>query len=626
MIVLDVLLVCALHAIAPSEFELTQSVGPKVHVLRPPIDAARIELWRGLPEERPGRRGFRAPILDRADEPLTLHVPADAVDRVARRIAERLAREGLRSTLVDALTELAASSPEGALPPDPSERLSRAGFPVDLLACWSPTGGAALVERVARDLAAGRKPSDVEAELAALPFAFSPTVPGFRVATECGEHDAAAIRLQVSSATDYAQPGEGGAMDVFRDLARLLPDAELVVGVEAKHLAGVESEARALAENRRAPITLVESALPLAQWVQDNAKVGIVENPSGRAVVWLAPRFASRGEDGTTFVAGENLALEGLAATGRAVRASPLVFQGGNLMAVRDPRDGKRSLLVGEAEIARNRALGLTRNEVLEAFRTEFGVDSCIVLPAVSFHIDLEVSVRATEEGIVACVLDTATAARAILHAGIRAFARAGLLDATSASEADADIEADRLSEFFARIGPALRTGQHASGRFALDFAQHFALGPTDSGVGNLERWLLALDLWTAARIGNATAEEVGVDTDTHAYLTSLRRREVDRVRVATALSELGWKLVAVPGLSDESRGLNPLNGLHLRGLYLMPAYGGLYAPLDELARARFAEAFGAGVRVEFVATGETQRRAGGLHCAAAVEPALNRH
>ena len=106
-------------------------------------------------------------------------------------------------------------------------------------------------------------------------------------------------------------------------------------------------------------------------------------------------------------------------------------------------------------------------------------------------------------------------------------------------------------------------------------------------------------------------------------YMLKLRRREVDRMRVASALAGLGWKVVAVPGLSDEKRSLNPLNGIHLRGRYLMPAYGGLYAALDDLARERLGEAFGAGVRIDPVATGETQRRAGGLHCAAAVEPAL---
>ncbi|MEQ1730068.1 MAG: hypothetical protein ABL982_17005 [Vicinamibacterales bacterium] len=172
----------------------------------------------------------------------------------------------------------------------------------------------------------------------------------------------------------------------------------------------------------------------------------------------------------------------------------------------------------------------------------------------------------------------------------------------------------------FPRAG-SFRHEQHASGRFAFDFSEHFAAGPADSGVGNLQRFLLAIDLWTAARMGESSADELGVDTDSFAYLTSLRRREADRMRVAAALAGLGWKLVAIPGLSDEKRSLNPLNGLHLRGRYLMPAYGGIFAGLDDLARERLQEAFGPGVRIDPVATGETQRRAGGLHCAAAVEP-----
>jgi len=593
----------------------------KVLIVRPTVALERLAAWRAVGEERPSSRGFRAPIFEHADAPLALHAtvldghvgPLGADQRVARLVAERLARAGLLTTLVAAMVELG---------PDPTaERLERAGFPVDLLMCWEPPGSEPLTQRVARELAAGRARADVLADLLKLPFAFPPTIPGWALATECGDHDAAAIRLQVSSATDYAQPGEGGAMDVFRDLARLLPDSAMVVGVESKHLAGVEREARELAAHRRAPITLVESPLPLAQWAQDSAKPGILEHAGGASAVWLAPRFASRGEDGSTFVAGENLALEGFAATGRSVVQSRLIFQGGNLLAVRDPRTQKRSLLVGEAEVARNRALGFTRDEVLAAFRAEFGVESCIVLPAVSFHIDLEVSVRATADGLVACVLDTATAARTTIHCGVEALARAGLVDADGARQAGLDVDADRHAEFFARIGPVLQKAEHASGRFALDFAEHFAAGPTDSGVGNFQRFLLAIDLWTAARMGESSAEDVGVDPDSFAYLTSLRRREADRMRVAAALSGLGWNVLAVPGLSDEKRSLNPLNGLHLRERYLMPAYGGIYSGLDELARQRLAEAFGPGVRIDPVATGETQRRAGGLHCAVAVEP-----
>ncbi len=595
--------------------------GDEVRVLRPTVDAARLDAWRGVAEERPSLRGFRAPILTRAAEPLVLHAASalDAPDaRAARTIATQLARDGLRATLVAATLDLGPGA--GGL----AGRLERAGFPVDLLACWTQPGAEALPERVARELAAGRDRADIVADLASLPFAWSPTIPGWHVASESGETTAAAIRLQVSSATDYAKPGEGGAMDVFRDLARLLPDVSIVAGVESKHLGGVEAEARALAADRRAPITLVESPLPLAQWAQDSAKAGFAEVGGRRAVVWLAPRYASRGEDGSAFVAGENLALEAFAATGRDVRASPLLFQAGDILCVVDPRSGKRSLLVGEAEVARNRALGLSRDEVLTAFRTEFGIDSCIVLPAVSFHVDLEVSVRATDEGLVACVLDTASAARNAIRCGVDALARAGLLDAEGARVAASDVEADRHAEFFARVGPIFQKAQHAPGRFAFDFSEHFAAGPADSGVGNLQRFLLAIDLWTAARMGEATADELGVDPDSFAYLSSLRRREVDRMRVASALAGLGWKVVAVPGLSDEKRSLNPLNGIHLRGRYLMPAYGGLYAALDDLARERLGEAFGAGVRIDPVATGETQRRAGGLHCAAAVEPAVD--
>jgi len=590
----------------------------EVMVLRPAIEPDRLASWRAAIDERPSLRGFRAPILSRAREALVLHAVAGVDARSARTIAERLARDGLRATLVTAFAQLDQG---GADRRTPAERLERAGFPLDWLDSFAMPDSEPLLDVVARELGAGRSREVVLAQIAALPFVYRPTIPGFGVATECGEHDAAALRLQISSATDYARPGEGGAMDILRDLARALPDAEIVAGVETKHLAAVERESRTLAESRAGRITLVESPLPLAQWAQDSAKAGHVESSGRRAVVWLAPRYASRGEDGTRFAPAESLALEGFSESGREVRSSRLLFQGGNLLAVRDPKSGTRSLLIGEAEIARNRALGLTRDEVLAAFRAEFGVDGCIVLPAVSFHIDLEVSVRATPDGVVAFVLDTSTAARTIIRCGIAALERTGLLDQEGARLALEDADADRHAEFFGRLGPIFQAAQHSGGRFTLDFAQKFAAGPEDSGVGNLQRFLLALDLWTAARMGDATQAELGIDTDSFAYLTSLRRREGDRTRVAAALGGLGWKLVAVPGLSDEARSLNPLNGVHLRGVYLQPVYGGIFEPLDALATQRIAEGLGSDVRILPVRCGETQRRSGGLHCAVAVEP-----
>jgi len=590
----------------------------EVMVLRPEVAPDRLGVWSAAAEERPSSRGFRAPILTHAHEALELHPVAGIDARSARTIAEGLARSGLRATLVAAYAQL---DPDGGDRGTPGERLARAGFPLDWLDSYTTPDAEPLIDIVARELAAGRSRDVVIAQIGAFPFAYRPTIPGFAVATECGDHDAAAMRLQISSATDYARPGEGGAMDVLRDVARALPDAEIVAAVETKHFAAVEREARTLAASRAGRITLVESPLPLAQWAQDSAKPGHVESGGRRVVVWLAPRYASRGEDGSRFTPAENLALEGFSASGREIRSSRLLFQGGNLYCVRDPKTGTRSLLVGEAEIARNRALGLTRDEVLAAFRAEFGVDGCIVLPAVSFHIDLEISVRATADGLVAFVLDTSAAARTILRCGIAALERARLLDAEGARLALADAEADRHPEFFARLGPVFQAAQHGGGRFTLEFAQVFAAGPEDSGVGNLQRFLLALDLWTAARMGDATREDLGIDPDSFAYLTSLRRREGDRTLVANALGGLGWKLVAVPGLSDGSRSLNPLNGIQLRGAYLQPVYGGIFEPLDAQATQRLAEGFGPDVRILPVRCGETQRRSGGLHCAVAVEP-----
>ena len=66
--------------------------------------------------------------------------------------------------------------------------------------------------------------------------------------------------------------------------------------------------------------------------------------------------------------------METVAASGHAVIASPLLYQGGDLLAVVDPSNGDRVLFIGEAEIHRNAAVGLTRDQILEAFRIEFSV------------------------------------------------------------------------------------------------------------------------------------------------------------------------------------------------------------------------------------------------------------
>ena len=68
-------------------------------------------------------------------------------------------------------------------------------------------------------------------------------------------------------------------------------------------------------------------------------------------------------------------------------------------------------------------------------------------------------------------------------------------------------------------------------------------------------------------------------------------------------------------------RSANAVNGVQDRGRYLMPAYGGLYAPLDEAARTAFARRLGPSVEIVPILCGESQRRYGAVHCSVAVFP-----
>ena len=326
--------------------------------------------------------------------------------------------------------------------------------------------------------------------------------------------------------------------------------------------------------------------------------------------------FASRGEIGSTFVPGDSLLMEGLAAAGHRVVQSPLLFQGGNLIAYRDPTTNRRTLLIGEAEIYRNIGLGLTRDQVLDAFRIEFGVDRCEVLPAVSYHIDYEVSVRIIDGRPVAFVNDTPAAARAIFECGLAALERAKLISSADAAAARAHLKAGRIQQclelalapVFSRVDP--------SGRFPLSVAEIFSTGRTDSPVGNLRRFLVACDLLAVEALGPNID---GPDPYAAAYLRSLARREADRAALRKKLADLGLKIVPIPSLSDEEQSIAYLNGLHDHTHFLMPAYGGLFSPLDRIAAQHFAQSMDKRVRVLPINCAESLHRDGAVRCSVGV-------
>src|SRR4030095_7651743 len=149
--------------------------------------------------------------------------------------------------------------------------------------------------------------------------------------------------------------------------------------------------------------------------------------------------------------------MGGLRAAGHEAVQSSLLFQGGNVLAADDPKSGERILLVGEGEVYRNTALGLTHAQVLEAFRAEFGVDRVVVVPAVSYHLDFDVCFRTRTNSMALFVNDTMAAVRIILDLGVGALLRHGSLETNTAQKIRTDLAAGRDVEALASLTNAVR-------------------------------------------------------------------------------------------------------------------------------------------------------------------------
>lgn len=582
-----------------------------------PLDPTEAERCRHLPEAVPPLRGFRLPVASAEGLPWPFTLPPGAstspLGLAARLTARRLACDGLLMTAALAAEALMRSGPAESAPARAPayaphqipEALCQVGLPIDLL-----TGAfeGPVLERIIAAIAAGRPASSLRRELARVPFAFRPSCPGFTLTPLAGDSAIAALRVQATRPDYWGGIGAGSSLDVIRQLAQALPEARIIVAAEQGHVAPLARELASWKQPQR--LQIVACPLRVSQWARDHACVGTV---AGR-IAFLLPRYPSRAEEYSFMVPGDGYAAAAAArAAGVDVIASPLLFQGGNVLPLREPRSGRRFVLVGEAEVYRNVALGLTPAQAEEALRLEFGADRCLILPAVSFHVDFEVSVRNTAGGWVACVPDTRAGARMVVRAGLDALARASLLTAASHARAMDALAGQRWREVLELAWGAVLPHAGPAGGFPLPLADLFSTGPGDSGVGNFQRFLLALDVITA--LERPVMPSIS-DPHARAYLESLRRTEQDRQRLHRRLQDLGMRLVPVPGLPDAERGINYVNGLHERGRYLMPAWGGLFSPLDAAAQETIREAF-PDLEVVPIFCAETQRRGGGVHCAA---------
>ncbi len=615
----------------------------------------RLELRRSYPEARPGARGFRAMVHSPAAsgaEPLggrwSFDVMRDgetaASKQVADLVAKRLAADGLPTTLARAEFWLAARDPKYLTVSyrDRESLLRRIGLPTDLFpffeadsASERESAGARiageappLVRVVDEAVAAGRSENDVVAAARALRFAFRATQPGYRVVTESGEHEIGWVRLQASAGSYYEGPGDGGCLDLFQQLLGVLPDARFVISVERKHAGGLLETLRGWTAPRGKDTSVIIEDLPLSQWAQDNGKPGTVRLPgqpdSAATPFTLVPRYASRGEEASIFVAGDSFACEGVAETGLAFAQSPLLFQGGNLLAVWDAASQKRVLLAGEAEILRNVSLGLTPAQVEDALRIEFGVDEVVVLPAVSYHVDYEVAVRNVDGRPVALVNDELAAAREIVRLGLERLSRSvemssfppaarGAIEQSLAmlERSDDRAAARAASDCLERL--AVKSGQ-----WPLDLVRAFGHSPGESAVGNFQLFTTAVDSLRASDDGEDAYP--GAD-HASAFYRSLIRRRAQRQELVRGLERLGWEVVRVPSLADSEQSLCYLNGIQAPRRYLMPAYGGMYASLDSQAASAVSRAWGVAVQIDLIRCGESLRRDGGVHCSASVYP-----
>jgi hypothetical protein len=606
---------------------------------RPPLSESAVEYRQSLPEARPPLRGFRAPILDHAAIPWPFMEPqtdaTEPVHRAAELVGTRLAREGLLKTAANVIETIGpAQFLVGSA--DSIEALKRAGLPADLLAYFEVEGSppltdlrsraSAAIAAIARRVASKPASSELNEWLGRMPFRFIQIETTFRAATESGEGDFGVVRLQLTRPDYWAGINDGCSVDITRQLIEKIPDTDLLVNIEQRFVEPFSMLAGAWPLRRPTQLYIVPSQLPVAQWARDNGIAGsiIADQRTGRlAHATLAPRYASRSENGSTFVPGESFVMDDLAAAGQVVFQSPLLFQGGDLIVVFDAPRRQRVLLIGESQVWVNTTLGLTPEQVLTAFKIELGVDRCEVLPAASCHIDYQVTFRAEKSGVTAFVNDPVAASKIIVELGTRALAKGGIFGNDILTTALDHLSHDRAWDYADLIGPILGGRSPASGQYSESLTAAFATTPTDSAVGNFQIYLSALDLWLSMAVDQIPSDSV--DPQTRSYLLARRRLVDDGRRLRQQIAALGWKTVSIPSLGDSSRGINYLNGLHDRTRYLMPAIGGLFTPLDNAAADAFRHSVTPDVEIVPIVCAESQRRAGALRCSAAYYPRLVR-
>lgn len=578
----------------------------------PPAPAAAA-LWPDAAEWRVPSAGFR---MSGDDAALTLPDPTHPLRTF---VARRLAPDGLARTVALVIADLAE---QGELPGDRAALdrvLSACGLPTDLLPLLRTADGAPLVPALFSALDHADPRAEMIRCAAGAIVDWGSPQPGLRPVFDDGSDPIRLVHLTLTRGTDWSGPGDGGSVDLLRDMLEALPESAFAVSTHERFLPSVGLMAAQEPAFRR-PIYLpvVE---PVSQWTRDAGIAALLDAGGETMPALLLPRFASRQDDGSVVVPGDALAALGLDRIGIRMVPTRLLFQGGNLLIAQDPAGGQRLMLLGEAEIARNLSLGLRRDEIIRGFAREFGVDRVIPVAGPSFHLDFDLSVRRTPSGSQAWVLDPAGGAAIVIAAALGALERAGLLmDGERRRAVQALLDRDDAA-LGSVLGPALYGQALPSGGFPLTLALHLATGPGDSGVGNLQRLLAAVDIFHA--LHGAEAVPGTLVPVRAATLNAIRTAAQELDQLAHTLAREGFQVLRIPGISEGTRSLVPVNALHAPDAVYFPSAEGLLAPLDTAAAESFRRALGDAVTRRGIRASESLRRSGGLHCSAISWPVM---
>jgi hypothetical protein len=598
-----------------------------VQVVSPKFPSSVIKFRQGVEATRDHVIGYRAPILDASTD---LRNPFLASEKLspeqraaAALIADSLAERGLLQTLAEVI-EILGTSKSLNRPIELRRQLWQLGFPVDLLDFFSLSAdqtaksenGDVIVE-IARELVSGKRPSELREKLESASFEFSATNPQYQGTIESGDHSIGLVRYQLGGSADQGVLS-GGSIDVATQLFQALPRSTFLVTAPEFAFENMLWMARFHWELRRpAQLTLISDPSHVSPWAQDNGKGGYLKHGSDRpAWATLTPRYASRNEYPTELAPIESFLMDGLARSGHGVVQSPLLFQGGNLFLVREPQRDETLLLLGEAAVYRNIQLGLSRDQTLEAFRVEFAVDRCVVLPMVSFHLDFDLTCRIVDGRLIAFVNDSDAASRLILSLGLEAFGRADLINENVVKSIKKELASGRSET-------AIKTLRGIAKRLANDESKQaelvnslFAKAREDSARRNFQIFNTALDITESWSIDSFRD---GTESPSTTHLKNLRQLVEAERSLKSELRKRGFSVVEVPSLPGVFASVNYLNGLQDKSAYLMPTIGGFYTGLDQAAGRVFQQSLGTGTRVTPILCSDLMQHNGSLRCAASV-------